>query len=233
MIASEKLTDLKPIIKTGVWAAIIFGVLLIIFNISYVAIVALTMDTIWIDTTNYEMTFQIIEFVPQMVGFFMLPALLILYVSIHYLTKPEYRVWSFIGVIFCTGFVIVVLIIYFIEVGYVLPSLYQGVAEGLEPLIFKNPNSITYGVNNFAWGFLFGFSLISIAIVFQGNQLASWIRWLLVANGMGNLLLIPGYSLDNMVLQLGAVVSWVIGLPAVMAMIAIYLRGLERSLHNV
>jgi hypothetical protein len=111
--------------------------------------------------------------------------------------------------------------------------LYQGEAEGLEQLIFKNPRSIAFGINNFAWGFLLGVSLIFMAIIFQGSRLAIWIRWLLVVNGVGNLLLVPGYALDNLVLQLGAVFSWEIGLPIAMAMIAVYLKRLERSFQTM
>jgi hypothetical protein len=223
MIEQENLHVLKPATQFGFWAAIIFAVLLIIFNITYIGIITSTIDDPWIDATAYEESFQVIEFVPQMIGFILLPTLLVLYVSIHYLASPNNRIWSLLGVIFCAGFVIVVLIIYFIEVGYVLPSLYQSEAEGLEQLIFKNPRSIAFGVNNFAWGFLLGLSLIFMANVFQGSRLAAWIRWLLVVNGIGSLLLVPGYSIDNMFLQMGAIVSWVIGLPIVMIMIAIYL----------
>jgi len=225
--------ELKPIMRIGKWAAIIFSGLLMIFNLSYVGIITSTMDISWVDATTYETSFQLIEFVPQMIGFLMLPTLLVLYVSIHLLTSKDKRVWSMCGVIFCAGFVIIVLSLYFIEVGYVLPSLYHGEVEGLDQVIFKNPRSIVFGINNFAWGWLLGVSLIFMGIVFQGSGLGNWIRWLLLANGIGNILLVPGYSVNNLALQLGAIISWLIGLPIAMIMIALHLRRMEKSFQDV
>lgn len=93
---------------------------------------------------------EMIEFIPQMIGFPMLPTLLVVYIVIHQLTHPEKQIWSLAAVLFCAGYVLVVLSLYFIEVGYVLPSLMRSDTEGLAPLIFKNPRSLAFGINYFA-----------------------------------------------------------------------------------
>jgi hypothetical protein len=214
------------------WSALAFAALLIVFTVAYLIMIASSLATPWIGTATYQSTFQVIEFVPQMIGFVMLPVLLLLVVSLHVQAERGKRLWSVLSVVSCAAFVATVLVLYFIQVGHVLPSLLRGATDGLDVLVFANPHSLTFALNYFAWGFFLGTSLLCLAVVFSGSRLALWIRWLLVGNSAAHLLLVVGYVMDSLVLQLGAVASWLVGLPVVMLLIAAHLkrsRELDRT----
>jgi hypothetical protein len=193
-------------------------------NIAFVIMVSQVSAGGWQGIEVYASTYQLIEFVPQTIGLLTIPALLLMFISIHLYGAERCRIWSLAGLLFAAAYAGMLGALYFIQVGVLLPALRSGNWQGLEQFALANPRSVAWGLNHFAWSLL-GVALFFMAWIFEGDRLEQWIRWLFLLNGLANMLLIPAFAFDIAALTLGiALVSWVIALPVTAVLVGLLFR---------
>ena len=216
----------------GFWSSVAYAMCLVSLNISFVimAIQVPAMD--WQGIEVYSQTFQSISFLPQVFGLASIPAFILMLTSVHTNISKSRNLWSLAGLVFGTAFATLLGSLYFIQVAIVLPSLKDGTWGGLDQFAFANPQSLAWGLNHFAWSLL-GFSLLSIAWVFEGDGLNRWIKWLCVLNGLANISLIFSFTFRIEALTLViALLSWVIALPSLSFLLALWFRRNLTSVEN-
>jgi hypothetical protein len=216
----------------GFWSSVAYAVCLIALNISFVIMAIQVPTTDWQGIEAYSQTFQSISFLPQVFGLASIPAFILMINSIHKNVHKSRNIWSLAGLSFGTAYATLLGSLYFIQVAIVLPSLNNGTWSGLDQFAFANPQSLAWGLNHFAWSLL-GFSLLSIAWVFNGDSLNNWIKWLCALNGLANISLIFSFAFRVETLTLViALLSWVIALPGVSILLAFWFRRNLRSVEN-
>jgi hypothetical protein len=202
---------MKTTARLGFRSAIAFAALFALFNIAFILMIAnLPLRGSWWNVRSYAASWNIYVFLPEMIGLVMLPVFMMLAICIHALATDETRPWSTLGLAFAGMFVFLVLTLYFLQVGFVLPNLIRGELDSVSMWAFANPyGGVAWGLNFFGWA-LFGAALFFLAFNYRGSRLDTWIRWLLIANGIGNFSAVFGYALDDSILQAGAVISWLV-----------------------
>jgi len=106
----------------------------------------------------------------------------VLTVSIHYYAETSARIWSHLAVAFASMYATLISLVYYVQLGFVMPRLARGDVEGIQLLIFEPFDSFLYAVD------VYGYSLMSLATlfaapVFKGPGIERWIRRALIANG--------------------------------------------------
>jgi hypothetical protein len=211
--------------RTGTWTAILYAVLLTLFNAAFIAMLFTVPDLEWRGAEHFVQSFSLIQFAPQSIGLFLLPVQMLLVVSIYRHLAQNHRFWGLVGLAFHAGFVILTLGLYFLQLGVVLPSALRGDPAHLDLLAFANPRSPAWAMNNFGWGFLLGTGLIFLAFAFpRGTKLERWIFWLLLINGVSSFFLIVGYLFDDFNLQIPTVLSWLVGLPVASILLSFWFK---------
>jgi hypothetical protein len=211
--------------RSGAWAAILYAVLLTLFNVAFIGMLLAVPDLEWRGADHFIQNFSLVQFGPQSIGLLLLPVQMVLVVSIYRRLPQEHRLWGLVGMVFHAGFVILTLGLYFIQLGVVLPAALRGDPAYLDLLAFASPRSPAWALNNFGWGFLLGLGLVFLAFAFpRGTKLERWIFGLLLFNGVSSFFLVVGYVLDDFNLQIPTVLSWLVGLPAVSILLAIWFK---------
>ncbi|MGD8632987.1 MAG: hypothetical protein PVF85_05405 [Anaerolineales bacterium] len=218
--------------SVGFWSSVAYTVCLVALNISFIVMAVRLPAMDWEGIESYSQTFQSISFLPQVFGLASIPAFILMLASIHKSFHYSRNIWSLAGLAFGTAFATLLGSLYFLQVAIVLPSLRNGTWGGLDQFVFANPQSLAWGLNHFAWSLL-GFSLLSIAWVFEGDNLNRWIRLLCTLNGLANISLIFSYSFRVETLTLViAIMSWVIALPLLSVLLALWFKRNLRSVGN-
>lgn len=203
--------------------------LLVALDVSFSVMALGLRGTFWHGIEAYASGYRGADFVPQAIGLASLPALIMMLASDHALACGSRRLWTSAALAFGTAHVVLLGSLYFVQVAVLLPALRQGRWQGLEQLAFANPRSVAWGLDHFAWSLL-GAALVLAAVGHRGSGLRTWIRPLLVLNGVANILLIPAYAFGLEALTLAiALASWVIGLPLTAILIALDFRNAGRT----
>jgi hypothetical protein len=200
--------------KIGFWAAVGYAILLTLFNAAFIAMLFLVPELEWRGAEHFIQTFSLVQFAPQTIGLFLLPVQMVLVAAIYRHLEQRGRLWGLLGLVFQAGFILLVLGLYFLQLGVVLPAALRGDPSHLEILAFANPASPAWALNNFGWGILLGLGLVFLGLSFpRETRLDRWIFWLLIINGVSSFFLPVGYILDDFNLQIPTVMSWLVGLP--------------------
>ena len=211
--------------RVGFWSAIAFAVLLTALNIAFAIMAFQVPASEWQGIEAYARTYRLIAFVPQAIGLFTIPPLVLMLISIHQHTAERRKVWSLAGLSFGTAYAGLLGALYFVQVAVLLPALRRGNAQGLDQFAFANPHSVAWGLDHFAWALL-GVALLMMAWAFEGERV---IRWLFVLNGLANISLILAFAFQIEALTLGvAFLSWVVGLPVTAVLVGLMFRKIQR-----
>jgi hypothetical protein len=210
----------------GFWSAVTYAALLIALNVSFAIMAIRVPASAWQGMEVYANSYQIIAFVPQSIGLLALPALLLVFVTLHFYTADGRKIWSLAGLLFATTHVTLLGALYFIQVAVLLPALTAGTWQGLDQFAFANPRSVAWGLNHYAWAML-GVALVLTAWAFGHNPLERWLRRLFLLNGVANILLMVAFAFSIEMLTIAiALVSWVMALPVAVLLVALLLRRL-------
>lgn len=188
-------------------AAFLFAITLVILDLSYVVLMISNSVVEWTGINDYAAEFRVLGLLPVFAGILILIPYIILCCSWHSILKGTNKIWSMIGSIFGGIFVAITGTTYLIQLIIVLPRITGGQLVGLENLVFANPKSVAWGLNNIGWFFL-GLSTIFYMLVLGDTRLERRIRLLFGFYGVSSILLIVGYATDSIVLQLPIIFSW-------------------------
>lgn len=219
-------TDARPsgsdrIARQGAAAAWLFTATFLVLNATYVAL-AVTGPPQWEGLGHYVATWSWIEFAPQAVGIVALPVLGFVLAAVHLAAPPERRASSLSALLFGTAFIVVVWSGYVLQLVWLLPALAAGSDSALvETMVFRNPDGLAWALNYAGWG-LSGLTGIALSGVFRGGRLESRLRWLFLAYGVANLLLLPQLALRLDLLALPAIASWLLVLPVATGHLAVW-----------
>lgn len=203
-IVGEKLTC-----KIGFISALIFSVILVIFDILYVIMAR-------------NPSFEYIQFFIYGLGLILMPSFVILLASIHLNTKTS-KSWSLIGLSFGLAYAIIVSTVYFVQLAVVLPNMLKNTIFELEMLNMANPRSIVWAANYLGWTFM-GLATIFTGLSFGNLIEYRWTRGLFIVHGIFTITAMVGYLLDNFYLQIGVLFSWFFLLPVATFMLAIQFK---------
>jgi hypothetical protein len=109
---------------------------------------------------------------------------------------------------------------YFLQLTTVRYGLTRGESEGLWLITFPSerfPNeySAAWALNVLGWGLFLGLAVVLITPVFGKTRRGRAARWLFVLGGVSMFALAVGYAAPwSIVYRMGALVGWLIALPA-------------------
>jgi hypothetical protein len=142
--------------------------------------------------------------------------------SIHHMVDPERRFWTGLGVIFGALYGGILGSVYWIIVTVVPARIASGDLSGLAPLVVVSPHSTANALEGLGYG-LMGLATMAAGWGFPRGRWTTWIRALLVTNGVSGLLgfvfVVAGLLVPGMV----ALVAWSVTLPLGCAAIVGYL----------
>ena len=150
----------------------------------------------------------------------------VLLTTIHFVAGPERRIWSWMGVMFAAFYGAVLGGVYWVILTVVPSSISSGDTQGLAPLIVTSPHSIANSLEGIGYGFM-GLATLFGGISFSGGRLGTWIRWLLIANGLGGVLGVALGGFGLAAATMVALVIWGTTLPVgtVLVVIFFFRRG--------
>ena len=90
--------------RVGFWSAIAFAVLLTTLAITFAMMAFQVPAGEWQGMEIYASTYRIITFVPQTVGLFTIPALLLMLISIHLYAEERRKIWNLAGLLLDTAY---------------------------------------------------------------------------------------------------------------------------------
>jgi len=103
-------------------------------------------------------------------------------VSIHYFVRDERKIWSLIGLSFAIIYAVLVCIVYYVQLGIVIPHMIRGQTEYIVMLILEH-GSFLFAIDILGYGFQ-SLATLFVAFAFTDGKLQRWIRYLYIANGL-------------------------------------------------
>ncbi|MDW7675340.1 MAG: hypothetical protein SCK28_12485 [Bacillota bacterium] len=198
------------LLRVGFTSALIFSIILVLFDILYVVMAR-------------NPSLEYIQFFIYGLGLILTPSFIILITTIYLLSAKSLRIWGLIGLCFGLSYSIIVSMVYFIQLGVVLPNMINDTMSELEMINMSNPRSVVWAVNYLGWIFM-GLATIFIGLSFGDNSSMRWVKRLFIIHGLFTIIAMIGYLLDNFYLQMGVLFSWLLLLPVATFILAIKFR---------
>lgn len=148
---------------------------------------------------------------------------LVLLVCVDRFVAEEQRIWSRIGLALGIVYATMASINYNIQAVAVRESLREGETAGLTPLLPDNPHGVfTALANSYVYMVV---AMVFLAPIFTSGRLETWIRRLLLAQGLSAIAQV-GWSMFglNEALFFAFSLVWIIGAPVVFVLLAIWFQ---------
>lgn len=141
--------------------------------------------------------------------------------SIYLIVTPERRIWGWLGAMFAVFYGAVLGAVYWVILTVVPSSISSGDLSGLAPLIVTSPHSIVNSLEGIGYGFM-GLATLFGGLAFGGARLGSWIRWLLIVNGLAGVtgVVLGGFGIVAATML--ALVGWGVTLPIATVLLAVF-----------
>lgn len=118
-------------------------------------------------------TVQLLGGIVTAIGALLLP---VLFVSIHYLVPQKVKVYSLLGILFCTLFAAFVGINRFVQLSIVRLSLLEGSTEGLSRFLPYDGRSAMFALEMTGWGIFMSLAVFFLALALQKRGLTGAAR---------------------------------------------------------
>jgi hypothetical protein len=201
MSKSESTTRFKEmdrkIISLGFWSAIIMTIAVIFSGI----------------TASTAMK------IPSLVsGIILIPIFILMMACIHEFSPVEKKIFSRLGLLFTSGYAVLIGFNYYMQLTLVRNDLYTVV------FAMDDPQSIMWVIEVLGYGFM-GLATLSSAFVFSNGKLENAIRWLFIVNGILGIGGMIGFSLGlSLNILAGGLIVWDIIMPLSSLLLAILFR---------
>jgi hypothetical protein len=184
----------------GLWSALVFVIFLVALDV---------IQTTTIITGN---RFGLLD---VYVSFFIPPSFVAMLAALHLSVPPSKRIWSLLALLFGSMWVPVSLSAYYLQLATVRYGLSRGKTEDLWLITFSDWHSAAWALDHLGWGLFLGLAASLIAPVFGKTRKGRAARWLFALEGVSMFALAMGYAVPwSIVEQIGAIVGWLIALPA-------------------
>jgi hypothetical protein len=161
----------------------------------------------------------------SVITYLFVPVQVLIWVSIHQLTRPEKHVFS-LGSLALTIIFATLTSINRYNALTVLPQAKAlGLTAGLEWFEPYGWPSIMAAMEVQAWGFYLGLALLCLAPVFDMGRLDKAIFWVLILSGVLCLLSSVGQVFNNAALNMLGIAAWGPGMIALTVLLAIWFKG--------
>ena len=137
------------------------------------------------------------------------------------------KIWGLLGLVFALIYAAILGYNYWIQLAVVAPAIVAGHTEGLIPFVIGSPVSIAFSLEGLGYS-LMGLSMLFAGPVFSGGKLETWIRRLLILNGVQVAVVIAGF-LEWWIVTMLSLVIWCLSFPVVSILLAILFRRTQRS----
>lgn len=222
--------------QLGFWSAVLatlfsigYGATLIVSMIALMGTAADTQvgstaaPTGWQGIESFVATFQPIQMLSLVPSLLLVPAFVVLMVSIHYYAAPQKKIWSELGLAFALIYAVMATINYLVQLTAVRLSILSGETDGLAMFVMGNPHSLFWVLAS-CYVFM-NLAMLFAAPVFDGGKLEQWIRWLFYANGATLITSLIGITLDvKAVYLLLSLVPWCVVFAPATALVAVLFR---------
>jgi hypothetical protein len=212
VLAAPDRTIPKPVSQIGFWSAVFATV----FSIGYgIAVIVMVVSTITATESPSGLTgidlivatFRPVQMLPLIPSLLLVPAFVILMVSIHYYAAPEKKIWSHLGIAFALIYAAMSAINYITQLTVVRLSILNKETDGLAMFVMGNSHSIFWALAS-SYAFM-NLAMLFSAPVFERSGLERSIRRLFYANGASAVITIFGVAVDSpMIYLLGSLVPW-------------------------
>lgn len=198
---------------------------LILLDLAYIVALA-TAGEPWTSPEAYGTAYKLTGMFPVFAGLTILIPYIVLLAAWHTLAQPQAKVWTLSALVFGGVFTAVTGTAYLIQILIVLPRIYSGNYLWLEALAFANDESIIWGLNYIGWLFL-GVSKALLIGALGSSPRERLIKILLGVYFSASLLMVVGYALKNLLLQLPIIVCWFIIQPLIYILLGRYFSRLK------
>lgn len=219
----------NPVRVIGFWAAILTAVLSVAWVFAMFGVQQIVAPIPeWRGAAAYTDDFRPLHLLNLYPSLFLALTFLVLMACIHLYAPSEKKVWSLIALLMATVYATMASINYNIQLVAVRWSLLSGESEGVAMFPQANPHSIFWALAN-AYVYMC-LAMLFAAPVFAGGGVERWIRRLLTAAGLVGpvQLAVTVFDLSG-AFMLVAGPLWIIGLPVVSVLLALFFRRAARG----
>src|SRR4030043_1211052 len=162
--------------------------------------------------------------IPSLVsGIILIPIFILLMACIHEYAPADKKIFSRLGLLFTSGYAVLIGFNYYMRLTLVRKNLYT------EVFAMDDPQSIMWVIKVLGYGFM-GLATLSSAFIFPNGKLENVIRWLFIINGVLGIGGMIGYALGwSMNILLGGLIAWDIIMPISSLLLAVLFRRVMRA----
>lgn len=157
--------------------------------------------------------------IPSLVsGIILIPIFILMMACIHEFSPVDKKIFSRLGLLFTSGYAVLIGFNYYMQLTLVRNDLYTVV------FAMDDPQSIMWVIEVLGYGFM-GLATLSSAFVFSNGKLENAIRWLFIVNGILGIGGMIGFSLGlSLNILAGGLIVWDIIMPLSSLLLAILFR---------
>jgi hypothetical protein len=192
--------------RVGFWSGLLAAVWAVWFIVAFAPWMAGLGE--WQGIDAYAARFESLPYLAWVVPCLLLALTFpILLAAVHISTPPRRRVWSLIGLLFGAMYGGVLATNYWLLASVVRVALEDRHTDGLAWLVIGSPHTITGALEGVGYAFM-GIASLFVGFAFAGSRLASWTRWLFVANGIGGLIGFVAFGAGDILPGSFMIIGW-------------------------
>lgn len=151
------------------------------------------------------------------------PLLVAVMAALHYTVPAGRRLFSLLGVVFSSAFMVMVCINRFVQLGVVRLSVLHGDTGGLERFLPYGTRSVMFALEMVGWGFFLGFGFLSAAFALPHKGLEGYLRLAFRLYAVLGIISTVAYVADSPLSSVGFI-AWGVVLPLATALLAVWFR---------
>lgn len=151
----------KSVAQLGFWSAVVVTLMLIVFPLSLIF-------------GSLDMAYGS--------SFLLAPGFVTMMVSIHHYAALDKKVWSQLGLSFAVIYAVMCSLTYYVQLTFIKNNYLPIADEALAPFAFV-PGTPFFAQDMLGYVF-FCLATLAAGPVFTGGRLETWIKWLLIFNGI-------------------------------------------------
>jgi hypothetical protein len=200
---------MTPVNRLGFWSALLTAFFCIVFTVAAVLTEAHLLSAPW-DV--------VLTIAPSL---FLAPSFLAMLVCVNARASPDRKIWSQLSVAFAGAYVPLCVAAYVVELFVVEPRVLRGAAAETALITLVRGDSVFNAIDGIGYMFMCLAGLLA-APVFGQTRLETWIRRLLVANGVLAIPILLTYFVNRSFIWMAA--FWSLTVTGSALLIAVYFR---------
>ena len=192
-----------------------------VFTVLFIILLGCTFDfSEWEGIVNYKNTFRPIQMLTVVPSILLAISYVIFVSGLHIYAWGYKKIWSQLALSFGLLYAGISIANYLIQLVTVIPSIQNGMLEGLALFVSGYSNSIFYAL--MASYFLMCISLFFASFVFSKNERNfKWVRRLFFCSALAIPLFLIGALFDIAIIMMFGALSWLVGATVGMVMLAV------------